>query len=370
MQLLITSLTLSFVFFQASGQAQKTDRDYDELTGPVKVVRTEVEDLRDKTGNPKDNSRQLEKIVTYDRDGRMMEEVELIHFTDACVRSRRLFSYDAQDNRTEAVYWGAGVVMANRENTTQKPATPLLFKQSFKYDRAGRRTEVQDYNTAGKPQSKLLYKYDDKGRVKEKINVYGDGEHSPCAFKTNDQGLPSEEVCNSGRPMGNNHRTTYAYEYDAKGNWIKKVATTTGYPFNGKEHVSKRIIYRQIKYYSESAEGDSVQEPADMIDGIKLVACPKPLVIRKSGGVLQQSAIKRVTPAYPSAAKAAGVSGTVVVEITTDELGKVIAVKTVSGPAELRAVCEEAAKGWEFEPTSLSKVPVRVIGTIAFNFNL
>jgi len=44
-----------------------------------------------------------------------------------------------------------------------------------------------------------------------------------------------------------------------------------------------------------------------------------PKIVRKSGGVFQGSAIKRVEPTYPPLAKAAKVSGSVVVEVTLDE---------------------------------------------------
>jgi TonB family protein len=64
------------------------------------------------------------------------------------------------------------------------------------------------------------------------------------------------------------------------------------------------------------------------------------------------------------------VSGPVVVEISTDEAGKAVSVRTISGPTELRRAAEDAARQWEFKPTVLSKIPVRVVGTITFNFAL
>lgn len=84
----------------------------------------------------------------------------------------------------------------------------------------------------------------------------------------------------------------------------------------------------------------------------------------KSGGVLQQSATRRAEPYFPMGAP----PGTVVVEVTVDEKGKAIAARAISGPQELRGASEQAARGWEFKPTTLSGVPVKVIGTITFNF--
>lgn len=95
-----------------------------------------------------------------------------------------------------------------------------------------------------------------------------------------------------------------------------------------------------------------------------------PKIIRKSGGVFQGSATWRVEPTYPPLAKAARVNGSVVVEVTVDESGNVIAARAISGHPLLKIAAVEAARGWKFTPTQLSGVPVKVIGTITFNFNL
>jgi len=95
-----------------------------------------------------------------------------------------------------------------------------------------------------------------------------------------------------------------------------------------------------------------------------------PKIIRKSGGVLQGSATRRVEPAYPPLAKAARVSGAVVVEVTIDEEGNVIAARAISGHPLLKDAAVAAARGWTFSQTTLQGVPVKVIGTITFNFLL
>jgi TonB family protein len=97
---------------------------------------------------------------------------------------------------------------------------------------------------------------------------------------------------------------------------------------------------------------------------------PPRQVIRKSGGVLQGMATRRVEPTYPPLAKAAGVSGAVVVEVTIDEQGSVISAAAVSGHPLLKDAAVTAARGWLFAPTSLAGVPVKVIGTITFNFQM
>lgn len=95
---------------------------------------------------------------------------------------------------------------------------------------------------------------------------------------------------------------------------------------------------------------------------------PQPKIIRKSGGALQESAIKRIEPIYPPLAKAARISGSVVVEVTIDEQGGIISARAASGHPLLKDAAVTAAQEWRFSPARLQGVPVKVIGTITFNF--
>ena len=95
-----------------------------------------------------------------------------------------------------------------------------------------------------------------------------------------------------------------------------------------------------------------------------------PKIIRKAGGVLMGNATKIVNPVYPDLAKAACVSGSVVVEVTIDEEGNVYEARAIMGHPLLRDAAVTAARGWMFTPTQLSGQPVKVIGTITFNFTM
>jgi TonB family protein len=89
-----------------------------------------------------------------------------------------------------------------------------------------------------------------------------------------------------------------------------------------------------------------------------------------SGGVLNGMARSKPQPDYPSAAKSARASGTVVVQITVDEEGKVIAAQAVSGHPLLKGAGEDAARRATFSPTRLCGKPVKVTGVITYNFVL
>jgi protein TonB len=89
-----------------------------------------------------------------------------------------------------------------------------------------------------------------------------------------------------------------------------------------------------------------------------------------SGGVLNGKAISKPQPLYPAVARAALVSGEVVVEVTVDECGNVVMARALSGHPLLRQAAIDAAISTRFSPTRLSGLPVRVKGTMAYNFSL
>jgi TonB family protein len=88
------------------------------------------------------------------------------------------------------------------------------------------------------------------------------------------------------------------------------------------------------------------------------------------GSVIQGRATFRAEPEYPLAARRERVSGAVVVEVTVDEQGKVIKARSLCGHDMLAGAAIEAARKWRFSPTQLNGLPVRVVGTIEFYFNL
>ncbi len=87
-----------------------------------------------------------------------------------------------------------------------------------------------------------------------------------------------------------------------------------------------------------------------------------------SAGVLNGRAISLPDPAYPPIARAANASGTVTVEVTVDENGKVISAKAISGHPLLQQAAVNAAYQAKFSPTLLSGRPVRVKGTLIYKF--
>ena len=89
-----------------------------------------------------------------------------------------------------------------------------------------------------------------------------------------------------------------------------------------------------------------------------------------AGGVLNGKAIHKFAPEYPPIAKAARAQGSVSVQITVDEEGRVIDAKAVSGHPLLQQSAVSAVRQWRFSPTLLSGQPVKVTGVVIVNYNL
>jgi len=87
-----------------------------------------------------------------------------------------------------------------------------------------------------------------------------------------------------------------------------------------------------------------------------------------SGGVLNGKAISLPKPQYPTLARQAHASGTVIVQVLIDEAGNVISAHAVSGHPLLQAASVAAARQAKFAPTKLSGQPVKVNGVIQYNF--
>jgi TonB family protein len=378
---------LIFPFFQAAsfGEIQsapapvggKTDRDYDRLVGPVHVVRTELEE-RSTSGIKKGQvTRVLREMTIYDQRGRV---TQILRFdSNNCMRSRQIIEYQDAASRSEKVFWGRAIIDLGRDGPNQGVMPPVTFKQSFKFDRAGNRSEVADYDPTGKLYHRALYKFDERGRVIEEASGDAQSIRSRCTLKYDRSGLLSEEECK--RVLEGLERSeilNYKYESDSRGNWIKRIGRSSTTLFDGETRkIELQTAYRIIEYYDGSVglsseasnEGANGRVSPRTEVGVELKPC-EDWVVRKSGGAIQASATKKKSPAYPPLALEKRISGEVLVEVTLDEGGKVVSVRSFKGPAELRSSAEEAARAWEFRPTYLSKVPVKVVGVITFNFTL
>lgn len=95
-----------------------------------------------------------------------------------------------------------------------------------------------------------------------------------------------------------------------------------------------------------------------------------PSRIRVGGNVAAAKLIRQVTPVYPTIAKTAHISGTVVLHAIIAKDGTIQELTYVSGPPLLMRNAMDAVRQWRYNPTLLNGEPVEVDTTISVVFTL
>jgi protein TonB len=97
-------------------------------------------------------------------------------------------------------------------------------------------------------------------------------------------------------------------------------------------------------------------------------AAPKKVNI--SAGVAVGMLLVKTQPVYPPIAKAARVSGTVVLQATISKTGTIEGLHVISGPAMLQQAAQDAVRQWRYRPYLLNNEPVEVETTVNVIFTL
>ena len=91
---------------------------------------------------------------------------------------------------------------------------------------------------------------------------------------------------------------------------------------------------------------------------------------RISSGVSSGMLLGAIRPVYPAIARAAGVSGTVVVSARIDKTGRIVGAVIVSGPGMLRSAALEAVEAARYRPYLLNGEATEVETSIVVNFRI
>ncbi|HEX3876965.1 MAG TPA: TonB family protein [Bryobacteraceae bacterium] len=96
----------------------------------------------------------------------------------------------------------------------------------------------------------------------------------------------------------------------------------------------------------------------------------EPSVITVGGRVQAAKLFSSVPPIYPPAARAAGVSGQVLLNVIIDKTGSVDSVTPISGDPTLVPAAVDAVRLWKYQPTYLNSKQIAVSTQITINFTL
>jgi TonB family protein len=180
-------------------------------------------------------------------------------------------------------------------------------------------------------------------------------------YKAMPEGKPKDEMLKRLEGLLDNVIDAYAHT----------VALATGRP--GFEGMLKQVSDDLTSYYqyrhNQSTQGlqqliDKYKAPGTAQVTIPVTApttTPGPAATSDEAAPLDQDAISKPAPTYPEIARQANATGDVVVLVTVDETGNVIAAKAISGHPLLQSVSVTAARQAKFKP-------MRVTGTLTYTF--
>ena len=103
---------------------------------------------------------------------------------------------------------------------------------------------------------------------------------------------------------------------------------------------------------------------------VKAPTVAAPQRIRVSSGVSTGHLIRKVTPQYPSIARTAHISGSVILEAEISKEGDVVNLHVIGGPPLLRQAAIDAVKQWKYRPYLLNGEPVVVDTQVTVIFSL
>jgi TonB family protein len=116
-----------------------------------------------------------------------------------------------------------------------------------------------------------------------------------------------------------------------------------------------------------------IQEPASPAPVTRAEASPPPGgSIRTIDGqrIKEPKKTKHVSPEWPTNARRAGLTGSVVLECVVGLDGRVETVKVLKGARSLADAASVAVRKWRYTTTELDGKPVPVIMTVTVNFTL
>jgi len=343
---------------QPAAVSGDSDRTRDGLNGPVRRVRTEVVKVTSTGGNiVEGDKRVLLETAEYDIKGGKTQN-QYFPIAGATLTGREVYKYDEKGNISEMTLLGTDGSLISKE----------VYK--YEFDSVGNWTKMTtsvavvengkiNFEPTELTYRTIFYYLDEKmARMLEPAQPSSSSTQpatdtsKPAEPKNQPANTASNTASNPSRKQGAASRRSAAVLETPVSFDKTKLALNQQIPIDTRNPAvnDKPIVVLE-------------NEPPPTNE-------PKPILKPVSKGVLNGSAMSLPSPSYPEVARRMRTTGLVVVEVVIDENGKVISANPVSGPSMLRDVAAQAALRARFSPTKLSGQPVKVSGTINYNFTL
>jgi hypothetical protein len=268
--LLLLSLALAGIVivnpsFLSQSRAHRTfkepEDDLNEFVGTVKSIHVEIEE-HEFTSHFMDFAnrykRQPHQTSQFDRDGKKIEKFN--YRTDRVPLPKTTYSYDKngtllKENHFSAVsgkpYLETVYVYDSQGRIKEEIGkniedNKLLSRKLYSHDEKRNYTEVADYNWDNVLRGKIGLVWNNQGKVSEVFGIWPKGGKGTFTY---DEKGNVAEITFFPADGSAVKKEKYTYEFDERGNWIKK----TLYHWvseEGKSFYKLMIItYRTISYY-------------------------------------------------------------------------------------------------------------------------
>jgi protein TonB len=330
----------------SSARAAETDRDRDGLQGSVRRVRTENAKLIFKEGKMVEGQRNVLETATYDIRGAKIDNAYFLSAGGA-LTGREVYKYDDKGNIVEMTLFNTDGSVLSKE------------KYDYEFDAMGNWTKmltsvaVIENGKLGFEPTEVTFRflaYFLEDNVTKRLQTPA----PQVAIAAAPANAPANVSANAAAPKPQPQAAPAPKKLASLPSVALSAPTTSAAPINAPT--------AQVA----SNNAAPVVKVEDDVPPPKPVA--KAPVRPISGGVLNGKATTLPAPTYPEIARRMRTAGVVTVEVVVDVSGRVISAKAVSGPEMLRDAAERAAMQAKFAPTLLSGQPVKIAGTISYNF--
>ncbi len=255
MKKLLTALALtSAINATAYAQRPQTDRESDRLKGPVKTVTVERATLKEQGGRDVEERRVVVERVTYNAEGNRAEDES--YAGDGRLSKKSTYRYIRGEKIAEGRIVISDIILdtpaptggeAQPARTPEPPPhdlRPFTQKYRYKYDAAGRVKEMTVVE-GGYLRQKVVYDHRGGRRETRWYTELGDLINREVD-KFDARGNLAETVSLDLETGAVVYKYSYTgYEFDARGNWVKRLKTMT----EAGEPDVREVEYRTITYF-------------------------------------------------------------------------------------------------------------------------
>jgi protein TonB len=338
----------------------ETDRQRDGLQGPVRRVRTETAKLVYKGGKVVEGERKTLETATYDMKGAKIDNAYFLA-AGGELTGREIYKYDERGDIIEMTLLNADGSVMTKE------------RYDYEFDAMGNWTKmltsvalVEGGETKFEP-TEVTYRFISYFLQESVAQKLQPGQTAPAAAPqvSAPVAAAAPAVLNASAPVKPTSKVASPAPQQKSA-----AAKPAPPPALGKSPLNSVVLVAPERMPNAPATQAASAGPFVKSDDDLPPPPRKAPVLPVSGGVLNGRAVSLPAPVYPDTARRVQIAGTVMVEVVIDVNGRVISAKATSGPALLRDAAERAAMQARFTPALLSGQPVKMSGTITYNFKL